>query len=333
MNERQKKEAKQNKPKHRERIKLKFLGLTKVIKERKGPFVVYMVLRALVILALIFSCVRGHYESAFYCILSLILFLIPSFLTANFGIEFPSTMEIIVLLFIFCAEILGEVQCYYLKYPYWDTILHTTNGFLCAACGFGMVDILNKNPKIKFKMSPFFLSMVAFCFSMTIGVLWEFFEFSSDMILHTDTQKDTIVSSIYSVDLNPSGDNIPVAIENISDVTVNGQSLGLGGYLDIGLMDTMGDLFVNFMGAIVFSIIGFFYFRSRCRNKNRKNGKNQEFAERFIPTLAKEFQLSSGDSDNEAISDVIQEDIPDTGADTDVKDSDTTEVPSQTQST
>ena len=243
--------------------RLRLHGLTNVIRQRKGPFAVYIVLRTLVIISLAISCWRGNYEHAFLCILSLILFLMPSFLTANFGIEFPSAMEIIVLLFIFSAEILGEIQCYYIKYPYWDTMLHTINGFLCAACGFGMVDILNKNPKIKFNLSPAFLATVAFCFSMTIGVFWEFFEYACDMILKTDAQKDTIINAISSVSLNQSGENVPVIIDDISEVTVNGEPLGVGGYIDIGLIDTMKDLFVNFIGAAVFSVIGYFYVRSR----------------------------------------------------------------------
>lgn len=273
------KKTKKQSPKRESKGRLKLRGLTDIIKARKGPFAVYIVLRAFVIIALVISCIRGNYEHAFLCVLSLVLFLMPSFLTANFGIEFPSAMEIIVLLFIYAAEILGEIQCYYIRYPYWDTMLHTMNGFLCAACGFGMVDVLNKNPKIKFNLSPAFLAVVAFCFSMTIGVLWEFFEFSCDLILHTDAQKDTIINSIYSVTLNPDGQNVPVAIDNISEVAVNGRPLGINGYLDIGLIDTMKDLFVNFIGAVVFSIIGYFYVKSRGKGKLAKN---------LIPTYKKE---------------------------------------------
>lgn len=263
--------------------KLRLRGLTDIIKQRKGPFAVYIVLRTLVIIALVISCVRGNYEHAFLCVLSLVLFLMPSFLTANFGIEFPSAMEIIVLLFIYAAEILGEIQCYYIRYPYWDTMLHTMNGFLCAACGFGMVDVLNKNPKIKFNLSPAFLSMVAFCFSMTIGVLWEFFEYACDIILHTDAQKDTIINTIYSVTLNPNGENVPVAIDNITEVTVNGQALEVAGYIDIGLIDTMKDLFVNFIGAVVFSVIGYFYVKSRGKGKLAKS---------LIPTYRRRKELT-----------------------------------------
>ena len=261
----------------RDRFRWKLRGLTDVIKKHKASFVVYLVLRTLVIVALVVSLLRGNYENAFFCVLSLVLFLAPAFITANFGIEFPSAMEIIVLLFIFAAEILGEMQCYYIKFPHWDTMLHTVNGFLCAACGFGLVDILNKNPRVKFKLSPAFLAMVAFCFSMTIGVLWEFFEYSCDMFLHTDTQKDTVIHMISSVTLNPNGENIPVVINDITEVTVNGESLGVGGYIDIGLIDTMKDLFVNFIGALVFSFIGYFYVKTRGKGKFVKN---------LVPTLA-----------------------------------------------
>lgn len=269
------------------KARLKLRGLTNVIKRRKAPFAVYVVLRTLVIIALVISLLRHNYENAFFCVLSLVLFLAPAFITANFGIEFPSAMEIIVLLFIFAAEILGEMQCYYIKYPYWDTMLHTVNGFLCAACGFGLVDILNKNPKIKFKLSPAFLAMVAFCFSMTIGVLWEFFEYSCDMLLHTDAQKDTVITMISSVTLNPDGANVPVVIDNISDVTVNGTSLGINGYIDIGLIDTMKDLFVNFIGAAVFSVIGYFFVKSRGEGKLVRN---------LIPTLNQSFAVESDEN-------------------------------------
>lgn len=259
-------------------LRLKIRGLSDIIKQRKGPFAVYIVLRTLVLIALGLSLWRGRYEHAFLCVLSLILFLMPAFLSENFGIEFPSAMEIIVLLFIFAAEILGEIRCYYLRFPFWDTMLHTLSGFLLAACGFGMVDILNKNPRVKFNLSPVFLSTVAFCFSMTMGVLWEFLEYACDLFLHTDAQKDTVIHTITSVALGGSGENVPVVIDHITRVTVNGNPLPLDGYIDIGLIDTMKDLFVNFIGAAVFSVIGYFYVKSRGKGK---------LARHLIPTYRK----------------------------------------------
>ena len=156
----------------------------------------------------------------------------------------PDTLEIIILLFIFAAEILGEIQAYYVHFPYWDTMLHTLNGFLCAAIGFSLLDILNRRGSLAFQLSPLYLALVAFCFSMTIGVLWEFFECTMDQLFLLDMQKDTVVHSIGSVMLDPSGGNTPTAIQNITDVivvTADGtqHSLGLGGYLDIGIMTAL----------------------------------------------------------------------------------------------
>ena len=264
--------------KNNEKKKHTIIGnLVGQIKKDKLTFAVYVLLRIAVILAMIASCLSGHYENLFVCTLSLVLFLVPAFFEANFGIELPSALEIIILLFIFAAEILGELGSYYVKVPIWDTALHTINGFLCAAVGFSLVDIINRNERFKFQLSPLFLAIVAFCFSMTIGVLWEMFEFTADMVFKTDMQKDFVVHTISSVALDPTNSNKAVIIDGITDVAVNGQSLGLGGYLDIGLIDTMKDLIVNFVGAVVFSIIGFFYVKSRGKNK---------FAENFIPRLA-----------------------------------------------
>ncbi len=254
------------------------------IKKHKLTFFVYIVLRFLVIMSLIMASIRKEYENVFVCTLSLILFLVPTFLERRLKIEIPSTFEIIVLLFIFSAEILGEIHNYYMRVPYWDSILHTINGFLFAAFGFSLLDILNRNSNIKFHLSPVYLAIVAFCFSMTIGVLWEFFEFGCDFFLSKDMQKDFIIHNIHSVMLDPEMKNIPQTISGITAVTVNGRDLGLGGYLDIGLYDTMKDLLVNFIGATVFSIIGYFYI------KNRGKGK---IAKHFIPVIDEDKQKNS----------------------------------------
>ena len=251
-------------------------ALRRQFKKNKMAFSLYLVLRALVILVMIAQFFNGNYENVFLCILTLNLFFVPSFIQLNYHIKLPDTLEVIILLFIFSAEILGEIHAYYILFPFWDTMLHTLNGFLAAAIGFSMVDILNRNERFSFELSPIFMAIVAFCFSMTIGVMWEFFEFFMDWFFHLDMQKDTVISAISSVMLDPTNSNRPVQITNITEVTVNGQPLGLGGYLDIGLIDTMKDLFVNFIGAVIFSAIGFFYVTYRGRFR---------FASRFIPKV------------------------------------------------
>ena len=248
--------------------------LKETIHKQPAVFAVYVALRLIVLAELVMSIIRGEYESAFICLLVLALFILPFFIQQNFGIQLPSVLEIIILLFIFAAEILGELECYFITYPNWDSMLHTTTGFLCAATGFALIDILNRNSRIKFQLSPVYVALAAFCFSMTVGVLWEFFEFGMDRVFHLDMQKDTVVQSITSVMLDPTNSNTPITIDGIHSVAVNGTELGFDGYLDIGLYDTMEDMFVNFIGALTFSIIGYFYVCSRGENK---------FAKRFIP--------------------------------------------------
>ena len=262
-----------------QKIKDRMRALKMEIREHKSSFIVYMTLRALVILVMILQIFNRNYEGVFYCILTLILLMIPSFIQMELKIELPTTLEIFILIFIFAAEILGEIGSYYTKVANWDTMLHTINGFLAAAIGFSLVDILNRNEKVKVQLSPLFMAVVAFCFSMTIGVMWELWECGMDLFLGMDMQKDTIVHSISTVMLDPTGGNRVVHIDNIKNTAVNGMELGLGGYLDIGLIDTMKDLFVNFIGAVVFSIIGFFYVKQRGKGK---------FANRFIPRIKDE---------------------------------------------
>ena len=236
-------------------------------------FTTYVVLQALVLLVLVLEALKGDYYNVFLCGLTLVLFMIPTFVEHRLHIDVPNTLEIIILLFIFSAEILGEIQEYYLMFPFWDTMLHTMNGFLMAAIGIAMVDILNRSRKFKVRLSPAFVALVAFCFSMTVGVVWEFFEYGMDVFFHTDMQKDTWINTIYSVSLNPEGRNVAQHVA-VDSVVVNGEAWP--GYLDIGLHDTMKDLFVNFVGAVIFSVIGALYIMGR--------GKGW-FAKKFIPRL------------------------------------------------
>ncbi len=271
--------------KQREKAKKRRLGdilrdAHNEIKKKPGVATVYFLLRLSVIAIMITQIFNRNYENVFLCVLTLILFLMPVILERGLRVTFPNTLEIIILLFIYSAEILGEISSFYTVFSGWDTMLHTLNGFLCAAVGFSLVDIFNRDKHFSLSLSPFFMAVVAFCFSMTIGVLWEFFECGMDMFFLTDMQKDTAVSVISTVNLDPTGGNNPQIIRNITDVIVVADGveipLGVGGYLDIGLLDTMKDLFVNFIGAVVFSFFGFFYVRSHGSGA---------FASRFIPKV------------------------------------------------
>ena len=257
-------------------------AMAKELREHRSSFIVFSILRILVLAVLVRQIMLASYESAFFCVLTLLLLYVPSWVQVKLRIELPPPLEITILCFIFAVEILGEVNAFYVVVPNWDTMLHTLNGFLAAAVGFSMVILLNDDERLTFHLSPFFLALVAFCFSMTIGVLWEFFEFSMDYFFGFDMQKDTVIHSIHSVLLDPTRTNTVVTIPNIQDVVINGQSLGVGGYVDIGIIDTMKDLFVNFVGAVVFSITGFFYAKSKGRRRTPAQG--------FVPSKKTEEQ-------------------------------------------
>ena len=123
---------------------------------------VYFILRFSVVGVMIAQFFNRDFESVFLCVLTLFLFLLPSFFERRLHIDVPDTLEIIILLFIYAAEILGEIRAYYITFPYWDTMLHTLNGFLCAAVGFSLVDILNRNTKLSsFSLSPVYMAVVA----------------------------------------------------------------------------------------------------------------------------------------------------------------------------
>lgn len=243
-------------------------------RKNKGSFAAYVVLRLVVVACASATLAFGNYEAFFLCLLTLVLFLVPTFIEVNFSISIPETLEVIIALFIFAAEILGELFHFYTIFPFWDTLLHTFNGFLAAAIGLALVSILNRSERIAFSLSPFFCVVVAFCFSMTIGVLWEFFEFGMDEVFGLDMQKDTVVHGVSSTLLDPTGSQHPQRIDGISSVEVNGEDLGVGGYLDVGLRDTMGDLLVNFVGALAFSFVGYRYLKSKGEGR---------FVRRFVP--------------------------------------------------
>ena len=256
----------------------------KARREKRSVTMVYILLRTSVVLVMLAQIFNRNFENVFLCVLTLLLFMMPSLMERKLDIALPNTLEIIILLFIYAAEIMGEIGAYYVNYPYWDTVLHTLNGFLCAAIGFSLLDILNRHSEVRFHLSPLYLAIVAFCFSMTVGVIWEFFECTMDQLFFLDMQKDTVVSTIGSVMLDPTGGNTPVVLKDITDVIIvqadgTQTALGLGGYLDIGLLDTMEDLFVNFIGAVTFSVIGYFYIKHRGKGK---------LAQAFIPTLSED---------------------------------------------
>jgi len=162
----------------------------------------------------------------FQCILGIVGFFLPNIISKKTKIVIPSKMYIAYILFLYGAVFLGEVRNYYYRVPHWDTILHTFSGAMFGALGFSFVNILNKNEKVHVKLSPLFVAIFSFLFAVTLGVMWEIFEFAVDGALGVNMQK--------------------FALEN--GTLLSGR---------LAVIDTMQDLIVDSIGAFVMSVIGY----------------------------------------------------------------------------
>ena len=160
------------------------------------------------------------------CILGAVAMLLPSAIEKRWDLEIPSYMLTAYTLFLYAAIFLGEVRNFYYAVPHWDTILHTFSGMMLGALGFSLITLLNNTEKIPLSLSPVFVAIFTFCFGITLGVIWEFYEFFADSVLLTNMQK--------------------YALENGEQLVGH-----------TALTDTMKDLIVDAVGALFISLIGY----------------------------------------------------------------------------
>ena len=166
------------------------------------------------------------------CIGGAIVLFLPSKLEEKLSIRIPNQMEIVYFVFLFCAIFLGEVQNFYYVFPFWDMILHGFSAMMFGALGFIVVKYLNDSEKMDFVLSAFFVALFAFCFAMTLGTLWEIYEFTADALLKTNMQKF-------------------ITAEN--EVLVG----------HAALVDTMKDIIVNAIGAFIVTTFGYFTMKKK----------------------------------------------------------------------
>ena len=160
------------------------------------------------------------------CILGVFALMLPTFVSRKYKVQIPTNMYMLYVIFLYGAIFLGEVRNFYYNVPHWDTILHTFSGAMIGALGFSFVSLMNKEENIPLNLTPFFVAFFAFCFAVTLGVIWEIYEFTFDGILGLNMQK--------------------FALED-----------GTGLIGRAALSDTMKDLVVDAIGAFVMSVIGY----------------------------------------------------------------------------
>ena len=192
--------------------------------------------------ALVLSCLDNdiQWEAVAICVITLFLFMLPVILSRRLKLHLPPFFQILMLLFIFASMYLGEIQGFFYKYDMWDIVLHFASSLILCYMGFVLILALNSDKKIHLKLDPFFIALFAFCFALTIGTIWEIFEFIIDELLGQNMQKAREL-------FNPDG-------------TFDSR---------LGLMDTMKDICVNAIGALIVSIIGYYYCRKKMIQESR----------------------------------------------------------------
>lgn len=168
------------------------------------------------------------------CLLGVFVMMLPSFFERRLKIVVPNSMVIMYFVFLYCAIYLGEIHNFYYVIPHWDTVLHAFSGGMLGALGFIFVDILNKDKTVRVSLTPFFISVFAFSFALAVGALWEIYEFSFDSLLGLNLQKHS----------------------NEMGVALVGRQ---------ALSDTMEDIIVDAVSALVVVTVGYFTEKGKCQ--------------------------------------------------------------------
>lgn len=171
----------------------------------------------------------------------ILITLLPQLLARRFHVVIPAEFQLLTIGFVFASLFLGEVHGYYTRFWWWDIVLHTSSGFLLGIIGFLLVYVLNETEQIQLKMRPGFVAFFAFLFALGTGAVWEIFEFTVDSLFGTDMQK-----------------------------TMLGDSSGL--------TDTMWDLIVDAVGALIISVLGYGYLKAK---------RDESFLRRWIRKFIK----------------------------------------------
>ncbi|MGI6778926.1 MAG: hypothetical protein ACOX7R_13225 [Acetivibrionales bacterium] len=161
--------------------------------------ILFIFFRLTVAAAAIISALEGDWTSTAMSALTLVVFFLPSIINRKLKLDFSSEFEIVVIIFIYAAMFLGEVQSFYNKFWWWDIMLHSSSGLILGAVGFSLVDTLNRNEKVSINLSPVFVAVFSFCFTLTIGVIWEFYEFAMDSIFGFNMMKSGLVDTMWDL--------------------------------------------------------------------------------------------------------------------------------------
>lgn len=227
--------------------------------------IVRLVCTAVIAALLARSLICGNWRHVLYSVITFAFMFLPELVIFGLKLDVPDSLSIVYVVMLFSANILGELVELYILLPVWDSLLHFISGFFIALLGCSLYELMTgETPK------PLPAALFAFMSAIVFSVLWEYFEYFMDSVFHTDMQKDRLLSSVSSILLNPDGINVSVTRE-AGSVIVNGEVWP--GYIDIGLHDTMNDMLIASLGALIASVFCFF---------NEKNSRLFRFIRVFF---------------------------------------------------
>lgn len=220
------------------------------LEDDRSVNLLFVMLEGLLMLTVIISAIRGKMNFVGLSVSSMFLLLLPTAVEQIFSIRIKSTMKKAIYIYIVAGPVGGNIYHLYYTIPFWDKLLHLFCGILFAMLGYSLPDLAE--PDHSHRTALRWLSGI--CGAMCIGALWEIFEFSCDRLFGLDLQNDCVITDFSSYLL---GDKMGErgTINDITSVVVNGKELGVGGYIDIGLFDTMMDLVMCLIGAIGYCTI------------------------------------------------------------------------------
>ena len=169
----------------------------------KYKIIFFGIFRLLLIIAGALAIYQENWINLLLAVITIFLISLPSILEKRWKFDYPNMGELVIVLFIFASMYLGELQMFYVRFWWWDLLLHALSGVIIADIGFSLVYLLNKKNKIG--LNPFFVALFSFSFALAIGTVWEIFEFIMDSVFSVNMQKSGLVDTMWDLIVDASG--------------------------------------------------------------------------------------------------------------------------------
>jgi hypothetical protein len=174
----------------------------------KIQLIISYFLQLVLLVSMFFSLLQKNWMILFLTLGIFFLTFLPAIIRRTYRVYLPVEFDLVTIVFIFTSLFLGEIHAYYIRFWWWDVVLHTSSGFLLGIAAFTLVYILNRERKINIRMKPGFVALFSFCFALAVGTVWEIFEFSMDSFFSLNMQKSGLVDTMWDLIVDTLGAGI-----------------------------------------------------------------------------------------------------------------------------